>query len=145
MTAQCRHRFPAMLPHMRTVATPWGKAEAVEAVSVAQRSGERRFATVVELLETAAGERLVRFAYATGGTARRGPVTLRAKDVERLHKLLERTPELQEALIRGSAVSAAADGQSARRAMPPNSVSVPTACRIATSRRAAAVRHDSVP
>lgn len=82
----------------RSVTTPWGKARAVEQVSVAQRAGERRFSTVVELLETDRGERLVRFAYTTDGTARRGPVTLRAKDVERMQKLLERTPELRDAL-----------------------------------------------
>ena len=62
-----------------TITTPWGKAAAVEQVNVAQRAGERRFATVVELLETADGERLVRFAYTTGGSVRRGPVTLRAR------------------------------------------------------------------
>jgi len=83
---------------MRTVTTPWGQATAVEQVNVAKRAGERRFVTVVELLETAAGERLVRFAYTTDGSARRGPVTLRAKDLARMHKLLERTPQLQEAL-----------------------------------------------
>ena len=77
-----------------------GKATALEQVSVAQRAGERRFATVVELLETKDGERLVRFAYTTDGSARRGPVTLRAKDLERMQKLLERTPELSEALGR---------------------------------------------
>ena len=80
------------------IITPWGKAVAVEQVTVAQRAGERRFATVVELLETADGERLVRFAYTTGGSVRRGPVTLRAKDLERMQKLLERTHELREAL-----------------------------------------------
>ena len=78
--------------------TPWGKARALEHVTVAQRAGERRFSTVVELLETEGGERLVRFAYTTDGSARRGPVTLRAKDVVRMQKLLERTPELREAL-----------------------------------------------
>jgi hypothetical protein len=83
-----------------TITTPWGKAAAVEQVNVAQRAGERRFATVVELLETADGERLVRFAYTTGGSVRRGPVTLRAKDLDRMQKLLERTPELREALGR---------------------------------------------
>ena len=84
----------------RSVTTPWGKARPVEQVSVAQRAGERRFSTVVELLETDGGERLVRFAYTTDGSARRGPVTLRAKDVERMQKLLERTPDLREALGR---------------------------------------------
>ena len=43
-------------------------------------------------------ERLVRFAYSTGGAARRGPVTLRAADVERLRRSLAKTPELAEAL-----------------------------------------------
>ena len=85
---------------MRTVTTPWGKASTVEQVSVAQRAGERRFSTVAELLETESGERLVRFAYTTDGSARRGPVTLRAKDVARMQKLLERTPGLREALGR---------------------------------------------
>lgn len=85
---------------MKTVTTPWGKARAVEQVSVVQRAGERRFSTVVELLEMEGGERLVRFAYTTDGSARRGPVTLRAKDVERMHTLLERTPQLREALGR---------------------------------------------
>lgn len=85
---------------MKTVSTPWGKATAVEEVSVAQRAGERRFSTIVQLLETADGERLVRFAYTTGGSARRGPVTLRARDVERMQKLLERAPELRQALGR---------------------------------------------
>ena len=85
---------------MRTVITPWGKASSIERVNVAQRAGERRFATVVELLETDGGERLVRFAYTTDGSARRGPVTLRAKDLARMQKLLERAPELREALGR---------------------------------------------
>ena len=85
---------------MRTITTPWGKATAVEEVSVAQRAGERRFATVVQLLETADRERLVRFAYTTDGSVRRGPVTLRARDLERMQRLLERTPELREALGR---------------------------------------------
>ena len=87
---------------MRTVTTPWGKAAEVEQVSVAQRSGERRFATLVQLLETPDGERLVRFAYSTGGSARRGPVTLRARDLERLQKLLQRAPALREALGGGA-------------------------------------------
>jgi hypothetical protein len=83
---------------MKTITTPWGKARAIEQVNVAQRAGERRFATVVELLETDGGERLVRFAYTTDGSARRGPVTLRAQDLARMQKLLERTPELRDAL-----------------------------------------------
>ena len=79
-------------------ATPWGPATLVEEASVAQRSGDKRFASVVQLLEGAKGERFVRFAYTTEGSVRRGPVTLRAKDLERMQKLLERTPELREAL-----------------------------------------------
>ena len=56
-----------------TTATPWGRAELVEELTVRQQAGEQRFASIVQLLETANGERLVRFAYSTGGTARRGP------------------------------------------------------------------------
>ena len=78
--------------------TPWGHATLVERVSLPQRAGDKRFSSVIELLENARGERLVRFAYSTDGVARRGPVTLRARDVARLHNALEKAPELAEAL-----------------------------------------------
>jgi hypothetical protein len=81
-----------------TAGTPWGRAELVEELTLRQQAGERRFASIVQLLETANGERLVRFAYSTGGTVRRGPVTLRQRDVARLHELLAKRPELSEAL-----------------------------------------------
>ena len=83
---------------MATVTTPWGKAKTIEEVSVLQRAGEKRFMTRVELLETGAGERLVRFSYATDGAARRGPVTLRERDLAKLGAMLERAPELRRAL-----------------------------------------------
>lgn len=79
-------------------ATPWGPAELVEELTVRQQAGDRRFASIVQLLETAKGERLVRFAYSTDGTARRGPVTLRARDVARLRAALAQHPALAEAL-----------------------------------------------
>jgi hypothetical protein len=82
-------------------ATPWGPADLVEELTVRQQAGERRFASVVQLLETARGERLVRFAYTTGGVARRGPVTLRARDIEKLHAALGQHPALAEALDLG--------------------------------------------
>ena len=85
-------------PSARTAATPWGSAVVVEAAVVPQRVGDRRFSVVVELLETRAGESLVRFAYATQGSARRGPVTMRARDVERLRAALDRAPVLREVL-----------------------------------------------
>jgi hypothetical protein len=81
----------------KTSATPWGPATVVDELSLAQRAGDKRFASVVQLLEVG-GERLVRFAYATGGSARRGPVTFRARDLERLRAELARHPELAEAL-----------------------------------------------
>ena len=80
--------------------TLWGRATVVERLSVAQRAGEKRFSTVVELLETSKGEQLVRFAYTTGDRARRGPVTLRTRDLERFAHALERTPALAERLGR---------------------------------------------
>jgi hypothetical protein len=87
------------LPFVATkTATPWGPATLVEELSVQQRSGDKRFASIVQLLESAKGERLVRFAYSTGGTARRGPVTLRARDVQRLVEGLARCPQLAETL-----------------------------------------------
>lgn len=79
--------------------TPWGKATRIEGAVIAQQAGGRRFSTVVELLETERGECLVRIAYTTGGAARRGPVTLRTRDLERLRRALERTPRLRSALL----------------------------------------------
>jgi hypothetical protein len=79
-------------------ATPWGPADLVEELTVRQRAGDKRFASVVQLLETSRGERLVRFAYSTEGAARRGPVTLRQRDVARLRTLLSQHPALAEAL-----------------------------------------------
>jgi hypothetical protein len=81
--------------------TPWGTASRLEEVTVRQRAGEKRFATRVELLETASGERLVRFSYATDGTARRGPVTLRERDLPKLRAALERAPVLGRLLDEG--------------------------------------------
>ncbi|HUZ80826.1 MAG TPA: hypothetical protein VMU73_01135 [Gaiellaceae bacterium] len=78
--------------------TPWGRAELVEELVVRQQAGDRRFASVVQLLETDRGERLVRFAYSTGGTARRGPVTMRERDLARLRAGLGQHPELSAAL-----------------------------------------------
>jgi hypothetical protein len=63
-------------------ATPWGPADLVEELTLRQQVGGRRFASVVQLLETQKGERLVRFAYSTDGVARRGPVTLRKRPFE---------------------------------------------------------------
>lgn len=83
---------------MKTAATPWGPATLVEELRLSQQAGGKRFASIVQLLETAKGERLVRFAYATDGIARRGPVTLRSRDVERLRKALEGAPRLKETL-----------------------------------------------
>jgi hypothetical protein len=82
----------------QSAATPWGTAGIVEEVTVPQRAGDKRFSVVVQLLETRGGERLIRFAYTTDGSARRGPVTMRARDLERLRAALERAPVLGEAL-----------------------------------------------
>jgi hypothetical protein len=82
-------------------ATPWGPATLADRVSLAQRAGEKRFATIVELLQTEKGERLVRFAYSTDGTARRGPVTLRARDLDRLRAALPAHAELRALLNLG--------------------------------------------
>jgi hypothetical protein len=70
----------------------------VEELSVPQRSGDRRFSSLVQLLENAKGEQLVRFAYTTDGIVRRGPVTLRARDLERLRSELGSCRRLADAL-----------------------------------------------
>lgn len=87
----------------RKAATPWGAARLLEEVMLQQRAGERRFASHVQLLETKGGERVVRFAYSTGGVARRGPVTLRARDLDRLRTALGERPALAQALGLGGA------------------------------------------
>jgi hypothetical protein len=87
----------------RKAATPWGAATLVEEVTLGQRAGERQFTSHVQLLEMEDGERVVRFAYATGGVARRGPVTLRGRDLDRLRTALGEHPALAQALGLGGA------------------------------------------
>jgi hypothetical protein len=70
----------------------------VEEVSIDQSGGGREFTSLVQLLEGPEGELLVRFAYTTGGAARRGPVTLRAKDVEQLRAKIRERRRLARAL-----------------------------------------------
>mgnify|MGYP000318305074 CR=1 FL=1 len=81
-------------------ATPWGSATLLEELRLPQQAGDKRFASLVQLLETPKGERLVRFAYATDGVARRGPVTLRMRDLEKLRAALAKHPGLEETLRR---------------------------------------------
>ena len=70
----------------------------IEEFSVAQRAGDKRFATIVQLLVDEKGTELVRFAYSTDGTARRGPVTLRGRDLERFRAALADHPAIRGAL-----------------------------------------------
>ena len=83
----------------RHIATPWGKATLVDEVRIHQRAGDKRFSSVVQLLEGADGAALVRFAYATDGVTRRGPVTFRPRDLERLRAAVRERPELGEVLL----------------------------------------------
>ena len=77
----------------RKTTTPWGTAEILEEVKVSQRAGGKSFASVIQLLDAGSGEALVRIAYTTGGTARRGPVTLHLRDLEQLRsKLADGSP-----------------------------------------------------
>jgi len=80
------------------VTTAFGKATVAEEVTLKQRANGKQFVTLVQLLEDEKGELLVRFAYATDGTARRGPVTLRRADLERLRAALKKTPKLAAVL-----------------------------------------------
>src|SRR6478752_4779313 len=79
-------------------ATPWGSATVVEEVKVSQRVGDRRFASILQLLEDERGEPLIRIAYTTDNVARRGPVTLRPKDVDKLRSALAPGSRLATAL-----------------------------------------------
>ena len=80
------------------VTTPWGPATVVEEMSLPQRAGEKRLASFVQLLEGKNGEQLVRFAYSSDGVTRRGPVTLRERDLERFRAALAEHPGIAAAL-----------------------------------------------
>ena len=60
----------------------------IEEAKVPQRAGEKRFGSAIQLLETERGEHMIRIAYTTDGIARRGPVTLRPRDLDRLREAL---------------------------------------------------------
>jgi hypothetical protein len=81
--------------------TAWGKANVVEEVKLPQRVGGKAFSAHVQLLEDERGEWYVRFAYSTDGVARRGPLTLRGADLERLRKALAKKSRLRAALDLG--------------------------------------------
>ena len=83
---------------MTKISTPFGPATLVERVSLPQKAGDKRFSSLVELLETDRGDRLIRVAYSTDGTVRRGPVTFRARDLERLRAALAKAPALADVL-----------------------------------------------
>lgn len=89
------------IPRTSPTLTPWGRATLVERASILQRVGDKRFSSVFELLETKDGETLLRIAYTTGGATRRGPVTLRTRDLQRLREALRKTPGLAAALDLG--------------------------------------------
>jgi hypothetical protein len=93
-----RTATPASARIASRISTPWGPAQLVEQLRLPQQAGDKRFASLVELLENDRGERLVRFAYSTDGTTRRGPVTLRERDLARLCKELTKKPALASAL-----------------------------------------------
>jgi hypothetical protein len=83
---------------MADITTAWGKATLVDEVRLRQRAGEKQFASLIQLLEDAKGNRLVRFAYTTDGVTRRGPVSLRGNDLGRLRKALDEHEALAAAL-----------------------------------------------
>lgn len=87
---------------MTKTATPFGRATMLERVTLPQTVGGKRFATVLELLETERGDRLVRVAYTTDGAVRRGPVTLRPRDLARLREALAKAPALASILEEGA-------------------------------------------
>ena len=98
-SSHTRHTSRASFGRMAAkTATPWGPAQVLEEVKVPQRVGGKSFASLVQLLETAGGERLVRIAYTTDGVVRRGPVTLRPRDLAQLRDRLGDASALAEAL-----------------------------------------------
>jgi hypothetical protein len=75
-----------------------GHRDADRGAAAAAASGREALRLAGPLLVDGKGERLVRFAYATDGVARRGPVTLRLRDLERLREGLAKHPGLEEVL-----------------------------------------------
>ena len=75
----------------------------LEEAKVQQRVGGKAFASLLQLLETEKGEALVRLAYTTDGVSRRGPVTLRPRDLEQLRAKLGPDSPLAAALGWGRA------------------------------------------
>src|SRR4051812_21590300 len=82
----------------KRVATPWGAATLVEEASLKQAAGEAEFVSLVQLLETEAGERLLRFAYSTDGVVRRGPVTVRVRDLAKARREIVKRKQLAAVL-----------------------------------------------
>ena len=80
------------------VTTPWGKAKVLEEIELEQHADGKAFVSIVQLLEGAGGDRLVRFAYRTDGSVRRGPVTLCGDDLERLREGLRDCRQLARTL-----------------------------------------------
>jgi hypothetical protein len=95
------HRVAAHRVTAHRVRTPWGPAEVVEEARVAQRVGEKRFAATVQLLAGADDQPYVRVSYTTDGIARRGPVTLKVRELERLLAAVREQPGLAAAFRMG--------------------------------------------
>src|SRR5687767_14872139 len=59
---RCRspHSVAGMASETIKAATPWGPATLLEELRLPQQSGDKRFASLVQLLENGKGERLVR-------------------------------------------------------------------------------------
>ena len=54
------------------VTTAWGQAEVLEEIALPQEADGKPFSSIVQLLTGVEGERYVRFAYTTDGTAAAG-------------------------------------------------------------------------
>ncbi len=97
------------------VTTAWGQAVVLEEISIPQSADDKEFASTVQLLAGPGDEHYVRFAYTTDGVNRRGPVTLREGDLERLHAELADRPRLAAALGLPAAASRRGGGLRRRR------------------------------
>src|SRR4051812_9433690 len=95
--------MPTKTTAVRKVETPWGRAEVVEEVKIPQRAADKRFSTVVQLLAGGEGEPFVRVSYTTDGVARRGPVTLKLRELQKLLEAVREQPGLAAAFrMKGS-------------------------------------------
>jgi hypothetical protein len=80
----------------KRVQLPWGPATVEEETTIAASAKERELELGVARLSGADGEQMLRFFYRTEGRTARGPLTLRAGEIDALARELRKQPALRK-------------------------------------------------